>query len=100
MSNVSEVMHMCRHALKYLAKLDAMSHCTLCNCTNLQVDFCLRQDDADFKGKLLPVKGKGQKKQKADAKQKGKVQAQPSIQNDTEEDVLQDYELSEDSDSD
>ena len=54
----------------------------------------------DFKGKLLPVKGKGQKKQKADARQKGKVQAQPSIQNDTEEDVLQDYELSEDSDSD
>lgn len=57
------------------------------------------QDHADFKGKLLPAKGKGPKKQKADGKQKGKPQAQPSIHNDTEEDVLQDYELSDDSDS-
>ena len=85
--------------LTHLAKINVMSHCIMCHCTNLQASVCVQQDHADFKGKLLPAKGKGQKKQKADGKQKGKSQAQPSIQNDTEEDVLQDYELPEDSDS-
>ena len=49
----------------------------------------------------MPAKGKGKGKQKAAGKQSNKsrpVADAPSADNDDQEDVLQDYELSDDSD--
>lgn len=57
------------------------------------------QDQA-LEGSLLPAKGKGKAKQKAIGKASSKsrpVADAPSGQGDDEEDVLQDYELSDDS---
>ena len=54
-----------------------------------------------FEGSLLPAKGKGKGKQKAAGKQSNKsrpVAGAPSADDDDQEDVLQDYELSDDSD--
>ena len=56
--------------------------------------------DQVLEGSLLPAKGKGKAKQKATGKASSKsrpVADAPSGQGDDEEDVLQDYELSDDS---
>lgn len=57
----------------------------------------MQQGQAAFKGSLLPAKGKG--KQKAAGKQSSKSRpAADAVSDDDQDDVLQDYELSDDSD--
>lgn len=76
------------------------SACRLCIVCTSEQRFCVQQGQGAFEGSLLPAKGEGKGKQKAVGKQSSKSRPAAealSAGDDDQEDVLQDYELSDDS---